>query len=113
LPEKTEPAPDGDVVLLLAAEIAYGVGVNCCLGESTVTFVAPFVPTPICSQFAPPANALDPKSTVVVNNPLLTVTLVFVTGPTTATPFVGMLNKENVKVNVPFTEAPLSRKFPW
>ncbi|MGH8022810.1 MAG: hypothetical protein ACRED1_04475 [Limisphaerales bacterium] len=55
---------------------------------------ASLVLTAISNQLLPPVKTC-PKSTIVVNKPLLTVTAAFVTGPAMATPLALVANSEN------------------
>ena len=66
--------------LTLAAIMAYGTGVNCWRGARVKKVFAALVLTASCSQLLVPVKTL-PKSTVVVNRPLVTHTAAFVTGP--------------------------------
>ena len=66
--------------------MAYGVGATCCRGARVLKLFAPLVLTASASQLLVPRNAPGPKSTSVVNSPLVTTTAVFVTGPASAVP---------------------------
>ena len=85
------------VPLTFAAVMAYGTGVNCWRGASVVKLFAALVLTAIASQLLVPVNAPDPKSTSVVNRPLVTATAVLVTGPAMATPVLLVANSVNVR----------------
>ena len=76
--------------------MAYGVGVTCCRGRGCEMF-APLVLTAIASQLLVPVKTPGPKSTSVVNRPLVTATAVFVTGPAMALPVVFVLKSVNVR----------------
>ena len=68
--------------LALADQNAYGAGRTAWRGASVLKAVAvPFEPTPISSQRGPPLKTPKPKSSVVVNSPLLTATALFVSNP--------------------------------
>ena len=78
----------GNVPLKLTAVRAkrlLGAGVSCWRGVRVEKLFAPLVLTAISSHLSGPVNAF-PKSTVVVNRPLLTATAVLVTGPATRLP---------------------------
>src|ERR1700677_1269412 len=75
-----------DRLLDVLAKMAYGAGVNCWRGSSETKLLPPLVCTSRCSQLLPPRNAPGPKSTSIVNNPLLTATAVLVIGPTITLP---------------------------
>src|SRR5947209_8092341 len=81
-------------LLAVVANTAYGVGVNCWRGASVMKAFAALELTAISSQLLPPVKTF-PKSTVVVNNPLLTGTARFVTGPERALPVTLVPNSVN------------------
>ena len=67
--------------LAVPARMAYGVGVTGWREVNVVKAVAPFVRTPISSQRAGPVNTPLPKSSVIVNSPLVTGVAALVTVP--------------------------------
>ena len=95
--------PTKFVALADSAKLAYGVGVNCWRGDSVPNEFAPLVLTAICSQLFAPVKT-SPKSTGVVNNPLVTLTAEFVTGPAMATPPLLAEKSENEMSYLPLAK---------